>query len=199
MTIDRTGERHPSYLELAAWVDEPEVGPDLSPHLERCALCRDRIAELSATRTAIAVDPPMPTSAAFSAQRERILAAIEGEPREGGARVVRRIGWLVPIAAAAAIAAILLVNRPDGSTPGRGPAPETVAAEAEAAAEEAAAMAVDEEALDALTAAEALTPPASVERAAAIEDEFALLSEAEQSAVLRELERTDFESVTGGQ
>ena len=193
MTIDRTGECHPSDLELAAWADEPGAGTDLSPHIEACALCRDRIAELSATRAAIALDPPMPSKADFAAQRERILAAIEEAPQEGGGRVVRGIGWLVPIAAAAAIAAIVLVNRPDRSTPGTAPAPETVAAEAEAAAEEAAAIAVDEEALDALTAGEALTPPASIERSAAIEDEFALLSEAEQSAVLRELERTDFD------
>jgi hypothetical protein len=96
------------------------------------------------------------------------------------------------MAAAAAVAAIVLVNRADWSTPGTGPAPETVAAEAEAAAEEAAAIAVDEEALDALTS-EPLMPPASIERSAAIEDEFTLLSEAEQSAVLRELERTDFD------
>ena len=193
MTDERTRDHHPSDLELAAWVDEPGVGSDLSPHLETCARCRDRIAELSATRAAIALDPPLPTDAAFSAQRERILAAIEGEPRQGGGRVVRRIGWLIPIAAAAAIAAIVLVNRPDQPTPGTESASETVAAEAVAAAEEAAAIAVDDEALDALTAAEALAPPASIERSAAIEDDFALLSEADQSAVLRELERTDFD------
>lgn len=188
---DRTRNRHPTDLELAAWVDEPELGPDLSAHLETCALCRDRAAELSATRAGIAIDPPMPTDAAFAAQRQRILAAIEEAPR-GSGRVIRRIGWLVPLAAAAGIAAIVLIDRPDGSPPGTASA--TVVAEAEAAAEEAAAIMVAEQELDAaLAAAGGLTPSASIERSASIEAEFTLLSEAEQSAVLRELERSDFD------
>ena len=193
MTIDRTSGRHPTDLELAAWIDEPATGPDLSAHLEACAECGDRVAELTVIRAALALDPPLPTDAAFSAQRERILAAIEGEPREGGGRIVRRLGWLVSIAAAAAIAAIVLVNRADQPAPGPTPARQEVLAEAEAAAEEAAALAADDRALDAALAATELIPPVSIERSAAIEDEFALLSEAEQSAVLRELERTDFD------
>lgn len=193
MTSEGTQD-HPSDLELTAWVDDPGIGPDLSAHLEACARCRDRVAQLTALRAAIAVDPPMPSDAEFAAQRERILAAIDGASREGGGRIVRRIGWLVPLAAAAAVAAIVLVNRADPPAPDVSPAGEEVFADAEAAAEEAAALAGDEQALDAaLAATEALTPPASIERSAAIEDDFALLSEADQSAVLRELERSDFD------
>lgn len=192
MTSERTRGDHPTDLELAAWVDERGIGAvDIPAHLEFCAPCRDKVAELRATRAAIALDPLMPSEADFTAQRERILAAIEEAPREGGGRLVRRIGWLVPLAAAAAVAAIVLMNRPYRST--FESAPETVAAEAEAAAEEAAAIAADDQALDAALAATELTPPVSIERSAAIEDEFALLSDAEQSAVLRELERTDFD------
>ncbi len=139
MTSERT-PGHPSDLELAAWVDEPGAA-GIPAHVEGCARCRDRIAELVATRTAIA-----------------------------------------------------LLGRTDRPTPGAGPAPEAVVAEAEAAAEEAAAIALDEEALDAaLAAAEPVTPAAPVERSASIEAEFALLTDAEQAAILRELERTDFD------
>ncbi len=193
MTIDLSGERHPSDLELAAWVDEPGIArADIRGHLGACARCRDRVAELAATRAAIAQDPPMPSAAEFTVQRQRILAALEASPRKREGRLIRRIGWLVPIAAAAAVAAIVLVDRPERSTPGAGPAPDEVVAEAEAAAEEIAVIANDQ-ALDAALAATELGPPVSIERSAAIEDEFALLSEAEQSAVLRELERTDFD------
>ncbi|HET7694006.1 MAG TPA: hypothetical protein VFM44_13055 [Gemmatimonadota bacterium] len=191
MTSERTRGDHPTDLELAAWVDEPAIGAvDIPAHLEFCAPCRDKAAKLRATRAAIALDPLMPSEGEFTAQRERILAAIEQAPREGGGRLVRQIGWLVPLAAAAAVAAIVLINRPHRST--FESAPETVAAEAEATAEEIAAIANDQ-ALDAALAATELGPPVSIERSAAIEDEFALLSEAEQSAVLRELERTDFD------
>lgn len=192
MTSHPVPGRHPTDLELAAWADEPGVGAmDIPSHLETCAQCRDRIAELAATRAAIALDPPMPSAEVFAAQRGRILAAIDGTPPERDGRVVRRIGWLLPLAAAAAIAAIVLIDRREVSTPGS--APESVAAEADAAAEEAAAIAVDEQALDAALAAAEERPPGSIERSTSIEAEFALLSEAEQSAVLRELERTDFD------
>jgi hypothetical protein len=192
MTSERAGEGHPSDTELAAWVDDPGREPaDLTAHLAGCAGCRDKIASLRAVRAAIALDPPMPSEAEFAAQRERILATIEGAPRERGGRVIRRLGWLVPLAAAAGVAAIVLVERAD--KPETAPPREEVFAEAEAAAREAAALAVDGEALDAaLAASDPLSPPA-IERAVAIEDEFALLSETEQSAVLRDLERSDFD------
>ena len=193
MTSERTAESHPSDVELAAWVDEPGVGPDLSAHLETCGPCRDRAAELRAVRAAIALDPPMPSEAEFAAQRERIQAAIEGTPRAGGSRIVRRIGWLVPMAAAAAVAAIVLTNRADPPVQEMASERVEVAAEAEAAAEEAAAIGADERALSAALAASDPSSAPAIERAVAIEDEFALLSEAEQSAVLRELERTDFD------
>ena len=192
MTSERT-PGHPSDLELAAWVDEPGAA-GIPAHVEGCARCRDRIAELVATRTAIALDPPMPSDAEFVAQRERILAAIQEAPREGGGRVAGRIGWLVPLAVAAAVAAIVLLGRTDRPTPGAGPAPEAVVAEAEAAAEEAAAIALDEEALDAaLAAAEPVTPAAPVERSAAREAAVAPRPDAHPAAILRELERTDFD------
>jgi hypothetical protein len=142
---------------------------------------------MEATRAAIALDPPMPSAADFAAQRERIQAAIEEAPR-GVRRIVRRIAWLVPLAAAAMLA-IVLMNRADPPPP----AGEEIFAEADAAAEEAAAMTTGEQALDAALSASDPSSAPAIERAVAIEDEFTLLTEAEQSAVLRELERTDFE------
>jgi hypothetical protein len=194
MTIERTAEGHPDDLELAAWVDEPDVAAaEISAHVEGCARCRDRVAELTETRAAIALDPPMPPEAAFAAQRERILAAI-GEPaRKGGGRVAGRIAWLVPLAAAAAVAAIVLIGRTNEPVPAGEPSGEAIVAEANAAAEEAATYAVEGEALDAALAASDPVSPPAIERVVAIEDEFALLSEAEQTAVLLELERTDFD------
>lgn len=207
MTTDRTQGAHPTDLELAAWADEPETrAADIEAHVEGCISCRGRIAELAVTRAALALDPPMPSEAAFVEQRERIFAAIGAPPRAKGGRVVRRIAWLAPLAAAAAIAAIVLVSRTDGPrAPGTADAgPETtpavaattlpVVADAREAAEDAASEAFDEDALDAaLAAAEPLAPPISIERAAMIESRFAELPEEEQDAVLLELASVDFD------
>ncbi|MGH7565254.1 MAG: anti-sigma factor family protein [Gemmatimonadota bacterium] len=112
MTSNRMQETHPADSELAAWIDEPESrATAVETHVESCSRCRERLADLARTRAALALDPPMPSEAAFAAQRERILEAIDAAPRAGGGRVVRRIAWLVPLAAAATIAAIVLVGR----------------------------------------------------------------------------------------
>jgi hypothetical protein len=109
---------HPTDLELAAWADEPEnAAAEVHAHLAGCARCGQRLGELAETRAALALDPPMPSAAAFSAQRERILAAIGAAPPAERGRIVRRLGWLAPLAAAATIAAILLVARTDGPEP----------------------------------------------------------------------------------
>jgi hypothetical protein len=218
MTSERSERAHPSDLELAAWVDEPESGPAaIREHLESCGPCRERVAELEAARAALALDPPMPSEAAFAAQRERILAAIGAAP-PAGRRIAGRAAWIVPLAAAAAVAAVVLMGRVAGdpsdvSPPRRaadaGPALPIVA-DAAAAAEEAAgtiapaadpspespalpAEAIDQELLDAaLAAAEPLAPPVSVERSLTTELLFAELSEDEQSDVLLEMASADF-------
>jgi hypothetical protein len=224
MTTDRTQGAHPTDLELAAWADEPETrAADAQTHVEGCSPCRERLAELAATRAALALDPPMPSAAAFAAQRGRILEAIGAAPHAAGGRVVRRIAWLAPLAAAAAIAAVVLVGRNDGprapatadagsetaSTVARATLP--VVADAREAAEDVAAAivptdasmsevavipseAIDEDVLDAaLAAAEPLAPPISIERAATTESRFAELDEEEQDAVLLELASADFD------
>lgn len=156
MTSDRTQGKHPTELELAVWVDEQEArATAFQAHVESCDRCGERIAELEATRAALALDPPMPSDAAFAAQREQILAAIGAVPHVGLGGLVRRIGWLVPLAAAAAIAAIVLIGPTDreprtadggGETtvtdtaPASGRAPLPVVANAEDAAEDAAAV-----------------------------------------------------------
>jgi len=113
MTNNRMQETHPADSELAAWVDEPESrATAVETHVESCSRCRERLADLARTRAALALDPPMPSEAAFAAQRERILEAIDAAPRAGGGRVVRRIAWLVPLAAT--IALIVLVGRTEG-------------------------------------------------------------------------------------
>ena len=209
---------HPSDIELAAWVDEPgTAGADLARHVAACDTCRAMVADLEGTRAALALDPPLPSDAEFAAQRERIAAAV-GATRPGGAPVVRRLAWLAPLAAAAAIAAFVLMGRTGPDAPPTAdagpdaagesvPAPIPLVADARAAAELAAteiapgsgavvvpSEAIDEELLDAaLAAAEPLTPPASVEASMTTESRFAALDEADQSAVLTELASVDFD------
>jgi hypothetical protein len=219
MTSERREPTHPSDLELVAWVDEPASGAAaVREHLEGCGPCRERVAGIEITRAALALDPPMPSEAAFAAQRERILAAIGAAP-PAGRRIAGRAAWIVPLAAAAAIAAVVLMGRVardpiDVSPPRRaasdaGPALPIVA-DAAAAAEEAAgtigpaadpspessavpAEAIDEELLDAaLAAAEPLAPPVSLERSLTTELLFAELPEDEQSDVLLEMASADF-------
>ena len=175
MTIDRHESAHPTEVDLVAWIDEPEArATEVAAHVEACAACRVRIRELEATRAVLALDPEMPSGGAFAAQRERILAAI-GEPSEvtRGGRVVGRLGWLVPLATAAAIAVFVLVDRDQepraprtagtGAEPvtTTGPAEESplpVVARAREAAEEAAASLVpaDDDAEAASVPAEAI-------------------------------------------
>ena len=185
MTIQRHESAHPTEIDLVAWIDEPEArATEIAAHVEACTACRARIRELEATRALLALVPEMPSGAAFAAQRERILAAIgERSDVARGGRVVGGLGWLVPLAAAAAIAVFVLVGRDEESraprTAGTGAEPVTagparesplpVVARAREAAEEAAislipadddaeaalvpAEAIDEDALDAALAA----------------------------------------------
>ena len=219
MTSHRSEPTHPSDLELAASVDEPASGAAaVREHLERCGPCRERVAGIVITRAALALDPPMPSEAAFAAQRERILAAIGAAP-PAGRRMSGRATWVVPLAAAAALAAVVLMGRVAGdSSDGSPPRPAAadagpalpIVADAAAAAEEAAgaiapaadpspenravpAEAIDEELLDAaLAAAEPLAPPVSLERSLTTELLFAELPEDEQSEVLLEMASADF-------
>jgi hypothetical protein len=197
-----TPRTHPSELELATLVDEPESGlAGTREHVNGCGPCRERVAEIEATRAALALDPPMPSEAEFAAQLERIRAAIEASTSSTGKPAMRRAAWILPLAAAAAIAAVLLVG--DLRSPGEtGPRaidqnirpPIPMLAEAREAAEDVPVEAIDDDALDAaLAAAEPLAPPISVERTAALESEFAGLPEEEQSAVLVELAGADFD------
>lgn len=220
MTTERTERAHPSDLELSASVDEPASTAATRAHVERCGPCRERVAELEATRAALALDPPMPSEAAFAAQRERILTAIGAAPSSNRTRIVGRAAWIVPLATAAAIAGFVLVGRvaeerKDGPSI-RGASADAgaelrIVAEATAAAEVAAesivpsedpspelpalpAEAIEEELLDAaLAAAEPLAPPASVERSLTTELMFAELPEDEQSDVLLEMASADLE------
>ena len=222
MTTHRTRGEHPTDLELASLADDPGTSSaTIRAHVAGCELCGAELRALAATRAALAIDPPLPTSEAFAAQRERILAAISAEPRRD-ARVVGRIAWLAPIAAAAAIAAFFLIDRtPEPGSPGSPDTPAGIVIDAEealpivadaaAAAEEAAdaiaipedpaagitpvpAEAIDEELLDAaLVAAEPLAPPVAIERSLTTELLFAELPEDEQSAVLLELASTELD------
>lgn len=162
MTTDQDQDTHPTDFELALWDDEPEARPeDIRAHVEGCARCGERLAELAQTRAALALDSPMPSEAAFAAQREQILAAIDAAPRAGRGRVVRRIGWLVPLAAAAAIAAIVLVGRTDPDEPRTADAgAESAPATGAASASERALLPVVADAQDAAEDAVAVIVPA---------------------------------------
>jgi hypothetical protein len=223
MTTDRTRDEHPTDLELAAWADEPALASAaIGAHVRGCERCGAELRALAATRAGLAIEPPVPSPEVFAAQRARILAAVSAGPRRQG-RVVGRIAWLAPLAAAAAIAAFFLVVRTQGpGSPDSPDTPDEVAADAEtvrlpivadaaAAAEEAAdaiagpedpasgitlvpSEAIREDVLDAaLVVAEPLAPPIAVERSLTTELLFAELPEDEQSAVLLELASSDLD------
>lgn len=208
---------HPGDIELAAWVDEPATADTgLAGHVAACDDCREAVAEIEATRAALALAPPMPAATELAAQRDRIAAAIGAGDRDR-ARVLRRLGWLAPLAAAAVVAAVVLVGRsgPDApTTAGTGPRTRAVAAPAiplvadalEAAELAATAIApdpgavvipsepIDGDLLDAAFAAvEPLAPPASVEASMIAESRFSELDAVAQSAVLVELASADLD------
>lgn len=181
MTNHRMQETHPADSELAAWVDEPDArSAAVEGHVAGCHRCREWLAELAETRAALAHDPPMPSEAAFVAQREQILEAIGASPRAERGRIVGRLAWLIPLAAAAAIAAIVLVGRTDpdeprtadvgaetapatGAAPASERAPLPVVADAQDAAEDAAAVIVP---ADASTSKGAIVPSEPIDEEA---------------------------------
>jgi len=119
-TTDREENRHPGEDALVALAEGETQGAEARDHVETCALCRERIEAIRAVLDAIAAPPPMPDARTFAARRERILRTIE-ESRDapaapGAFRAHAR--WWVPLAAAAAVGAILLVR-----SPAEGPGP----------------------------------------------------------------------------
>jgi len=113
-TTDRRKNRHPGEDAIVALAEGETPGEEVRDHVETCAPCRARLQATRAVLDAIAAPPPMPDPGTFASRRERILQAIE-ESRDapappGAFRAHAR--WWVPLAAAAAVGAILLVRPP---------------------------------------------------------------------------------------
>jgi hypothetical protein len=84
------------------------AGQPVREHLRGCPSCAARLAEAEEGLVLARHDEvPEPSPLYWEAFRRNVGRRIEGEPRR-----VSRLAWLVPIAAAAGIAAVVLVRGP---------------------------------------------------------------------------------------
>ena len=105
----------PEWEERIALYSEGDLPPnemaEAEQHLAHCASCREfaeGLAQTLAIARAAHAEPIPP--AAFTALRARILEQIAREPRPS-----RRLAWILPLLAAAAVAVVLLLPRPRGA------------------------------------------------------------------------------------
>lgn len=184
--------KHLTDQELIGWLDEPEApnAPGTIPtHLETCDLCAGRLAELERVFAALRNEPEHPSAAEFVAQRERILDAIAPAAQQPTVRSLRRGGWWIPIAAAAAVIGVFVLAPDEPADGGR----LTVIDQADRAAEDALNALDNETELEALLA----TLDGGIEireyDITSLEDEFASLTQEDQTAILSELSTTSFD------
>lgn len=188
--MSETNRTHPDEAALIAWLDEPgDAHPSIATHVDACAACAARIDDLRSILDGLAAPPEMPSTDAMAAAREKILAAIGGEPDarpapagRGGGSVLRlavRAG--VPLLAAAGIAALLLWS-PGEEPPGPGAPAADVAAGSGASNEPATVVAEAEAAADAVVAALAEAPVEAVDEGVVALDDAAVESLAEIEA-----------------
>jgi hypothetical protein len=205
---------HPNDEALAGWVDarighdgDPsESAPSVTAHLVECDRCRARVAALEDVVAVLRAEPPAPHPAAMAESRMRIHEAVAASG-PSLARRRSRVSWWIPLAAAAALAA-LLVLKPFGEerpvVVADRPAPERATEVTRptlpvvAAAEEAADLAAEEieivpesESVEPSTGVDIPTPGASLD--VALADEFATLSAEDQDAILEELAAVELE------
>lgn len=115
-----------SHLGDGAFVDILEGRADggALAHLRGCASCAARLAEaedgLAAARRDVV---PEPSALFWEAFRRNVGRRIGEEPRPA-----HRLAWLLPVAAAAGLAVVVVVSRPAVAPPS--PAPSAAAAEA---------------------------------------------------------------------
>lgn len=184
--------KHLTDQELIGWLDEPEAtnAPDTIPtHLEACDLCARRLAELERVFAALRNEPETPSAAEFVAQRKRILEAVAPATQQPTVRSLRRGGWWIPIAAAAAVIGVFVLAPDEPADGGR----LTVIDQADRAAEDALNALDNETELEALLA----TLDGGIEireyDIPSLEDEFASLTDEDQTEILSELSTTSFD------
>lgn len=184
--------KHLTDQELIGWLDEPEApnASDTIPtHLETCDLCAGRLAELERVFTALRSEPGTPSADEFVAQRERIVDAIAPQAQRPTVRSLRRGGWWIPIAAAAAVIGVFVLTPDEPTDVGR----LTVVDQADRAAEDALNALENETELEAMLAT--LDGGFEIREydITSLEDEFASLTEEDQAAILSELSTTSFD------
>jgi hypothetical protein len=184
--------KHLTDQQLIGWLDEPEASdaPDVIPtHLETCDQCAGRLAELECVFAALRSAPDTPSADVFSAQRARIVDAITPAAQQPTVRSLRRGGWWIPVAAAAAVIGVFVLAPDEPVDGGR----LSVIDQADRAAEDALNALDDETELEALLAT--LDGGFEIRESdiTSLEDEFASLTEEDQTAILSELSTTSFD------
>lgn len=184
--------KHLTDQELIGWLDEPEA-PDaphaIPTHLEACDLCAGRLTELERVFAALRSAPDTPSADEFVAQRERIVDAIVPPTRQPTVQPLRRGGWWIPVAAAAAVIGVFVLGPDEPADGGR----LTVIDQADRAAEDALNTLENETEVEALLAT--LNGGFEIQEydITSLEDEFASLTEEDQAAILSELSTTSFD------
>lgn len=218
-----TDRIHPHEATLIAWLDESaSVDADVEGHVAGCETCAARVAEFRAVFGALAAEAAMPDATALAESRGRIADAIQApaEPEVRSLTTWRPVAWAAVLAAAALAA--LLPWSPRGEEPpastGRivadAPAPRRIVAdhpvvdEGERAAEAVVAAALPEPAddlaeaplddatVESLAEMETATPSLvdeSIGESTGLAEQFASLTEEDQTAILDELSEMTFE------
>ena len=184
--------KHLTDHQLIGWLDEPEAPnhPDTIPtHLETCDLCAGRLSELERVFAGLRREPDTPSADEFSAQRERIVDAINPAVPQPSVRSLQRGRWWIPLAAAAAGIGLFVLT-PDEPTDNRRL---TVIDQVDRAAEDALSALENETELEAMLATLDRGFEIPEYDFTSLEDEFASLTEEDQAAILSELSTTSFD------
>ena len=113
-------EKHPDEIELLSYVEEElahDARQEVAEHLVACRSCAEHVRRLEAGRTVLRAAPPLELS---DERRARMLAALP-ERRESWSftRPLKRVLVIAaPVAAAAALIGVVVVNGPYGGDNG---------------------------------------------------------------------------------
>ena len=109
-------EKHPDEFELLSYVEEElatDARQEVAEHLVACRSCAEHVRRLEAGRTALRATPPLELS---DERRARMLAALpeRREPWSFRGPLKRILVIAAPVAAAAALIGVVVVNGPYG-------------------------------------------------------------------------------------
>ena len=109
-------EKHPDEFELLSYVEEElatDARQEVAEHLVACRSCAENVRLLEAGRTALRAAPPLELS---DERRARMLAALpeRREPWSLRGPLKRVLVIAAPVAAAAALIGVVVVNGPYG-------------------------------------------------------------------------------------